>query len=96
MASLRLTPTADSIQALGLWLGTWAGTYQGFERTWLRFFDEQGRVVPTGQEAEHQMRESEKQRANEEEQRANEERQRADALAAEVARLKAQLEQQPK
>ncbi|MFO0965515.1 MAG: Uma2 family endonuclease [Gemmataceae bacterium] len=87
------------LRTLGLWLGTWRGPYQGFEKTWLRFFDAQGRLVPTAEEVredEKRRAEEEKHRADVEKQRADVERQRADALVAEVARLKAQLEQQQK
>jgi hypothetical protein len=35
------------VEELGLWLGTWRGTYQGFEAVWLRFYDAEGRLVPT-------------------------------------------------
>jgi Uma2 family endonuclease len=36
---------------LGLWLGTWVGKYLGSQETWLRFFDTEGRVLPTRAEA---------------------------------------------
>lgn len=35
------------VEELGLWLGTWQGTYQGYEAVWLRFYDAEGRLVPT-------------------------------------------------
>jgi Uma2 family endonuclease len=35
------------VEELGLWLGTWRGTYQGYENVWLRFYDADGRLVPT-------------------------------------------------
>ena len=35
------------VEELGLWLGTWRGRYQGFEAVWLRFYDAEGRPVPT-------------------------------------------------
>jgi hypothetical protein len=37
-----------------LWLGTWRGQYQGFEALWLRFYDADGRLVPTRAEAAEQ------------------------------------------
>jgi Uma2 family endonuclease len=64
-------------RTLGLWLGKWTGEHEGFTTTWLRWFDAQGELVPTGREAETQ--------------RAEEEHQRAEAALTEVARLKAQL-----
>jgi Uma2 family endonuclease len=38
-------------EELGLWLGTWRGQYQGYEAVWLRFYDSEGRLVPTRAEA---------------------------------------------
>ncbi len=65
---------------LGLWLGTWRGEYLRQDDTWLRFFDEQGLVVPVEEEAKHR--------------RAEEQQRRAEAAEAELARLKALLGQQ--
>jgi len=36
---------------LQLWLGTWHGRVQGSEATWLRFFDADGNLLLTGEEA---------------------------------------------
>jgi Uma2 family endonuclease len=38
-------------EELGLWLGSWRGPYQGYEAVWLRFYDAEGRLVPTRSEA---------------------------------------------
>jgi Uma2 family endonuclease len=62
---------------LGAWLGLWQGRRTRVEATWLRLYDQDGRLVPTLDEAEHQ--------------RAERERQRAEAAEAEVARLRARL-----
>jgi hypothetical protein len=35
------------VEELGLWLGTWTGPYQGYDAVWLRFYDRDGRPVPT-------------------------------------------------
>jgi len=35
------------VEELELWLGTWKGVYRGYEAVWLRFYDAEGRVVPT-------------------------------------------------
>jgi Uma2 family endonuclease len=81
--------------SVGLWLGLWTGRYQGFEGTWLRFFDSHGNPVMTGQElaeAEKLHAEAAKLHAEAEKQRAELEKQRADTLAAEVARLRGLLE----
>lgn len=37
---------------LQFWLGLWEGTYLDRDATWVRFFDEDGRVIPTHAEAE--------------------------------------------
>jgi Uma2 family endonuclease len=39
------------IEELELWLGPWEGVYRGYQMTWLRFYDRDGRLVPTGEEA---------------------------------------------
>jgi Uma2 family endonuclease len=38
------------IEELELWLGPWEGVYRGYQATWLRFYDREGRLVPTGEE----------------------------------------------
>lgn len=65
-----------------LWVGLWDGEYLRDKTTWLRFYDQQGRLVPTRDEAEQQ--------------RADAERQRANAAEAELARLKALIAEQTK
>jgi Uma2 family endonuclease len=102
----RLKPDARGwlwSRELDLWLGRWQGERAGFDTTWLRLYDRDGRLVPTPEEAERlraeaerQRAEAERQRAEAERQRAEEERQRADAAEAEVARLRALLEQKQK
>jgi Uma2 family endonuclease len=64
---------------LDAWIGTWEGRYLQHQALWLRLFDAEGRLIPTGEEAERQ--------------RAEAERQRAEAAEAELARLRAELEQ---
>lgn len=66
-------------EQLQVGLGLWAGEYEGTQATWLRFYDAAGRLLPTGEEAERRRAEAERQRAN--------------AAEAEVARLRAELEQ---
>jgi hypothetical protein len=63
--------------ALGLWLGKWTGRYLGEETVWLRFFDEEGRLVPTAAEVERD--------------RAAQAEQRASQLQTEVERLRTRL-----
>lgn len=64
-------------QVFGLELGVWRGEYRGKTLDWLRFFEPDGRLVPTPAEAEAQ--------------RADAEFQRAEAAEAELRRLRAQL-----
>ncbi len=71
-------------EKLGLKLGLWRGLRTGVEATWVRLFDD-GRLVPTPEEAARQ-------RAEAAAARAEAEHQRADAAEAELARLRAKLE----
>jgi Uma2 family endonuclease len=90
------------LSAIGLGLTFWEGIYQGIEGIWLRWCDQQGRVLLTSQERaeqEHQRAEQEHQRAEEEHQRAeqesklaDQERQRADELTERLKQLEALLQ----
>jgi Uma2 family endonuclease len=75
------------LPAVGLGLTLWAGTYEGMEDTWLRWCDQQGRLILRGAERAEQ----ERQRAEQERQRAEQERQRAEQAEREVGRLMARL-----
>jgi hypothetical protein len=66
-------------EEMGLWVGTWEGTFQGITGTWVRFYHTDGTLSLTDAEAHRQV--------------ADDEKHRADELAAEVARLRALLEQ---
>ncbi|BAY31366.1 hypothetical protein NIES2107_32250 [Nostoc carneum NIES-2107] len=72
-----------SITQLGVELGIWQGEYQNIELPWLRWWDEQGNLLLTGEE----RAEKERQRAEQESQRAEQERQRAERLAAQLRAL---------
>lgn len=72
---------------LGLWLGRWSGAYQDKTYLYLRWYDRDGNLIPTIEEAAQQRAEVEKQRAEAE-------KQRAEAAEAELARLKSLLAQQ--
>ncbi len=61
---------------IGLGLKVQNGVIEDFEATWLRWCDERGELIPTGEE-----------RAYQERQRADQERQRADRLAAQLREL---------
>ena len=77
---------------LNLWLGVWEGEFYGFHQSWLRFFTPEGQVVPVPAEiadaAEHQIH-----LARYEAEAAN---RRAEAAEAELAQLKALLNEQGK
>lgn len=65
---------------IGLGVRLWDGAYEEIEATWLRWCDEVGNVIPTGQErseAERQRAEAANQRAAMERERAEAERQQA-------------------
>jgi Uma2 family endonuclease len=81
---------------IGLGLTIWHGKFEGVEEDWLRWRDEHGKLLLTGEERaeqEHQRAEEEHQRAEEEHQRAEEERQRADQEARRAAQAQARAEQ---
>ena len=62
---------------VGLGLTLWEGVFEGVQATWLRWCDQEGRVIPTGAE----RADEERRRADEERRRADEERRRADEAA---------------
>lgn len=70
--------------ALGVWLGVAEHTYAGVFAPWLRFFSDDGTLLPTHAEAEAQ-------RADAAAQRAEAETQRAEAAERELAELKRRL-----
>jgi Uma2 family endonuclease len=72
-------------EQLGVFLGLWHGVWDEREHTWIRLFRSDGSLVLTKEEAESQKAEAEKQKAEAE-------RQRAEAAEAELARLRALLE----
>ena len=44
-------------EQLGACLGLWEGEYQGVQATWVRLFEDDGQMVPTGEEAASQRAE---------------------------------------
>ncbi len=69
----ELTPNEQGwlwCQRLGLWLGTWQGTIDRNEAVWLRFYDQQGNLVPLPEEAAQQRAEVAQQQAEAAQQRA--------------------------
>jgi Uma2 family endonuclease len=73
----------DLFVGLGLGLTLWHGRYENKETTWLRWHDEDHRLILTGAELSAQ----ERQRAEEERQRADAAEQRAERLAARLREL---------
>ncbi len=71
------------IKPLGVALGVWHGLYGNETAPWLRWYDEQGKLLPIDVERADEQR----QRADEQRQRADEQRQRAERLAAKLREL---------
>lgn len=92
-------------EQLGVWLGTWEGTYLGRHDVWLRFYDKDGKLLPTTEEAglartEAQRKktkaarkraETEKKRAETEKKRAEAESERAEAERQRAEAAEAEL-----
>ena len=82
------------IPLMGVELGIWNGIYQNAKLPWLRWWDKNGNLLPTGEErAEFEQREKELalQKAEQERQRAEEQQQRAEQQQQHIERLMAQL-----
>jgi Uma2 family endonuclease len=85
-----------------LGLGLWRGVYKGPERLWLRWYDAQGKWIPTNaelvkQEREHvkqerEIVEQERARADAERERAEAEREHADAVRLRLAQERQRAE----
>ena len=87
LAYEALSPSAEGrlpCRRLGLLLGPWDGDYQGYAGPWLRWFTEDGQLVPTPQEAEASERAARQQAEA-----------RAEAAEVELERLRALLAQKP-
>ncbi|PZV20791.1 MAG: hypothetical protein DCF21_03930 [Leptolyngbya sp.] len=87
----RLSPANNQqrhwIDELDLALGLWQGSRENRTGPWLRWWTEQGDLLPWGKEQAEQERQragQEHQRAEQERQRAEQERQRAERLAAQL------------
>jgi len=82
------------IPTLGVELGIWTGTHQGMELSWMRWWDLEGNILPTGHElAEIQAgrADREAERAGREAERAGREAERAGREAERAERLATQL-----
>ncbi len=89
------------IPEMGLFLGTWRGQKATTTGYWLRWWDQEGNLLPWGVEKlelERQRIQLERQRAEQEYQRAEQERQRAEQeqQRAEQERQRAEQERQEK
>ena len=80
-------------EQLKLWLGTWEGRYLQRHTTWLRFYTQEGVLVPTAEEWGEQHVAAAKAESTTAVQKADEQRSRAEAAEAELALLKQQLQQ---
>jgi Uma2 family endonuclease len=79
---------------VGLGAILWEGEFEGQQARWLRWCDQGGLVIPTGEERaeqEKQRAEQEKQRAEQEKQRAEQEKQRAEQEKQRAERYAEQL-----
>jgi Uma2 family endonuclease len=76
---------------LKMWLGKWQGTRNGHEGIWLRFFDRDGNLLPTGAEMESARADVAAARAEAAATRVKAATARADAAEAEAERLRKEL-----
>lgn len=107
--ALRLTPERiyeetdpDLLTGVGLGLTLWQGEFEDRRNTWLRWQDEDGNLLLTGEEQAEQERrraeqaeqqaEQERQHAQQAEQQAEQARRRAERLAAQLRALGAEPE----
>jgi DNA repair exonuclease SbcCD ATPase subunit len=84
-------------EVLGAWLGVSDAPYQGWRYRWLRLYDAEGRLVPTGEElaqAAQQLAEAERRRAERERRRAEQERRRAEQAQRRAERERRRAEQE--
>ncbi len=78
-------------EVLGAWFGVSDAPYRGWRYRWLRLYDREGRLIPTGDERAEQERlraEAERQRAEQERQQREQLQQRLAALEAELKKLR--------
>jgi Uma2 family endonuclease len=78
-------------EQLGVFLGPWHGVVDRRAGLWVRLYRSDGSLIPTPAE----RAEAERQRAEAERLQAEAERQRAEAAEAEIARLRAMLDERP-
>lgn len=84
LKGMRYFETTDTwLEQVGLGLTLWEGEFESRQDVWLRWCDQEGNVLPTGDERAQQ----ERQRAEEAEQRAEHAEQRAQLLAEQLRAL---------
>ena len=93
--------SANWMPEIGLGLTLWRGIFQDVEAEWLRFVDEEGRVIPTGgekaasergkAEQERKKAERERKKAEQERKKAEREREKAEQERDRAERLAARL-----
>jgi hypothetical protein len=84
-------------EVLGAWLGVSELPYQGWRYRWLRLYDAEGRLVPTGEElaqVAQQLAEAERRRADQERRRAEQERRRAEQAQRRAEQERRRAEQE--
>jgi hypothetical protein len=82
-------------EELGVWLGEWQGEYERVDAVWLRFYTSDGRLTPTGEEAQAEAHREAEARATQSEARAAQEaeaRREAEARAAQEAEARREAE----
>jgi Uma2 family endonuclease len=85
------------LDGAGLGVRLWDGVFEGINRTWLRWCDREGNMIPTGAEraeVERQRADDEKKRADDEKKRADDEKRRANRAEKELAQLREKLREQ--
>jgi hypothetical protein len=75
-------------EELGVWLGEWQGEYERVDAVWLRFYTSDGRLTPTGEEAQAEARRAAEARAVQEAEARREAEAELARLRAELARLR--------
>ena len=78
-------------EVLDVFFGRWDGVYDGTRERWIRLYDAQGRMIPTGQEAAEQRAQTAEQRAQAAEQRAQAERQKRETAEQRAAEAEAEI-----
>jgi Uma2 family endonuclease len=79
-----------------LGLGLWEGVYHGIERKWLRWYDADGKWIPTLVEKQQQQLEQEKLKTEQEKTRADQEKTRAEHEKTRADQEKMRADQEKK